>query len=58
MRISRRNRSAPRVSGNFRPYDLDGDFAVVLEVAGQPDGRHAAASEHTLKRVPIAEGVS
>ena len=39
------------------PEDLQGDEAVVFEVAGEIDRGHAAAAELALDRVAIAKGV-
>jgi hypothetical protein len=36
---------------------LQGDGAVVLEVAGEIDGSHAAAPELTLEQVAVAESL-
>ena len=37
--------------GEVRVEDLDGDVAVVLEVAGEVDGRHAAGAELALDAI-------
>ena len=44
------------VGGEMRMQDLDGDGAVVLEVVGEEDGRHAAAADFTLDAVAVGEG--
>ena len=42
--------------GEVLVEDLDGDVAVVLEVVGEVDGRHAAGAELALDAVAIVEG--
>jgi hypothetical protein len=42
--------------GKLGAKELDGDEAVVLEVAGEVDGGHATATEFTLDAVAIDEG--
>src|SRR5262249_45509275 len=39
--------------GQLRSQDLDGDLAIVSEVLGQIDSRHAAPAEFTLDRVAV-----
>jgi hypothetical protein len=38
-----------------RSHQLDGDLAVMLEVAGEEDDRHASAAELALEQVAIVE---
>jgi hypothetical protein len=42
--------------GELRPEQLDRDGAVVLEVAREVDGSHAAAAELPLDAVAVGEG--
>jgi len=44
------------VAEDLGAHDLDGDGAVVLAVAGQVDGGHAAAAQLALHGVAIAQG--
>lgn len=46
----------PESMGRLRGEDLHGDFAVVLQVMGAIDRRHAAAAELTLEPVAPSEG--
>ena len=41
--------------GQLRPEDLDRDFAVVLQVVGSEDDRHASAAHFTRDDVPAFE---
>ena len=41
--------------GDVRVKDLEGDITVMSYVVGEPDGRHPAASELTLKGVAVGE---
>ena len=41
--------------GQLGVEHLEGDEAVVLEVAGEEDGRHPAAPELSLDRVAVAQ---
>ena len=54
--ISLRNRSAPRMAGEFGPQHLDGDLAVVLQVLGEVDRGHAARANLPLDGVAVGEG--
>ena len=56
VRISARNRSAPRTAASSGLEHLDGDLAVVLHVVGEVDGRHAALAELTLDLVGVGQG--
>ena len=38
------------------PEDLDGDLALVAEVAGEVDGGHAALAQLALDAVAVGEG--
>ena len=40
----------------FGPEDLEGDGAIVLDVVGEIDRRHAAGTELTLQAVAVGEG--
>ena len=40
----------------LRPEDLERHLAVVLEIVGEVDGRHAAAPELALEGVAVGEG--
>jgi hypothetical protein len=40
----------------FGAEELEGDGAFVLEIAGEPDGGHAATAELVLERVAIGQG--
>ena len=44
-------------SGQLGPKHLDRDLAVVPDVLGQVDGRHAAAAELPLEHVAIPQSV-
>ncbi len=46
----------PEHGGEFGSQDLDGDFALVFEVLGEVDGRHAAFAEVAFDLVTIGEG--
>ena len=54
-RISRWNRSGPRVGGELGMEHLERDGAVMAEVAREPDRGHAPAPELPLERVAIAQ---
>jgi hypothetical protein len=41
--------------GEVGTQDLDGDLAVVAEVLGEVDGRHAALAELALDAVAVGE---
>lgn len=41
---------------DYRAQHLERDFAIVLEVAGQVDGRHSARADLTLDGVAVGEG--
>ena len=41
----------------LRVQDLEGDVAVVLEIAREIDRGHAAAPELALERVAVSEGL-
>ncbi len=41
--------------GQLGPQHLDGDFAMVLQVLGEVDRRHTAATEFTLDRVAVGK---
>jgi hypothetical protein len=45
----------PEHGREIRLEDLDGDRATVLQILGEPDGGHAAASEDTFDRIPFGE---
>ena len=51
MWISRQEALAAERRGELGMEDLDGDVAVVLEVAREVDRRHAAAAELALDAV-------
>ena len=55
VRISRRKRSGPRPARELGVEDLEGDGAVVPEVAGEVDRGHAAAAELALEGVAAGE---
>ena len=55
MLISRRNRSRAEGLGELGAEDLDGDEAVVLQVAGEVDGGHPAVAELPLDVVSGGE---
>ena len=40
----------------FRPEDLDGNAAIVLQIAPEVDCRHAFGADLATDRVPIGEG--
>ena len=42
--------------GELGVQDLDGHFAIVLEIRGQVDGGHATAAQLALDAVTILEG--
>src|SRR2546427_706492 len=42
--------------GDLGPEDLDGDFAMVLQVLGEVDGCHPAAPQLALERVAVGQG--
>ena len=42
--------------GEFGTQDFDGDFALVLQVLSEVDGRHASFAEVALDFVAIGEG--
>ena len=42
--------------GEFGPEHLDRHFAVVLQVLGEVDGRHAAAPDLSLDGVAVGKG--
>jgi hypothetical protein len=46
---------SPEDGGQFGSQDLDRDTTVVLEVAGQVDGRHATLTDLALDRVTIGQ---
>ena len=56
-RISRVNRSGPRMAAELGAEDFDGDLAAVPEVVGQVDRRHAAAAELAPHGVAVRERV-
>jgi len=39
----------------FQPHHLDGDVAIVLQIAGKIDPRHAARAEGALDVVPVTK---
>ncbi len=43
------------ISSELGLQHLDGDFAMVLQVLGEVDRRHAAAAEFTLDRVAVGK---
>ena len=43
--------------GQFSMEDLEGDWAVVAEVARQVDRGHAATPELTLEGIAVGEGI-
>src|SRR5262245_56591744 len=43
--------------GQFRSQDFERNLAIVLEIAGEIDSRHAAATELALERVTVAKGL-
>ena len=43
--------------GELGAQHLDRDLAVVPQVAGEVDGRHAASPELALEAIPILESV-
>jgi hypothetical protein len=47
----------PQIGGELRVEDLQRDRAVVPEVIGQIDRRHAAPAELALDPVTVAEGL-
>jgi hypothetical protein len=47
----------PEPRCDIRPQHLDGDRAVVLEVAGQVHRGHASATELTLDGVSVDQGL-
>jgi hypothetical protein len=47
---------ASNPGGELGPEQLDRDGAVMLQVAGEIDGRHAAAAELPLDAVAVGEG--
>ena len=53
--ISRRNRSGPSDAASSGWSTLSATGPVVLQVLGQVDGRHAAAAELALERVPLGQ---
>ena len=53
--ISARNRSDAEHRAELGAEHLERDLAVVLEVAGEVDGGHAARAELALDDVPIIE---
>ncbi len=53
--ISRRKRSGPSDGGELGVEHLEGDGAVVLEVAREEDRGHAPATELALEGVPLAQ---
>jgi hypothetical protein len=46
----------PETGGELGAEDLEGDRALVAEVAREVDGRHAAVAELTLEGVAAGEG--
>ena len=52
--ISRRNRSAPMHGGQLGAQHLEGHRSVVLQVAGEEDGRHPARAQFALQRIAVA----
>ncbi len=43
--------------GQVRAEHLEGDEAIVAEVPGEVDRRHAAAAELALEEIAVAQGV-
>ena len=53
--ISVRKRSAPSAAPRSGCEDLDGDVAIVPQVVGEVDGRHAAGAELAIDAIAIGE---
>ena len=54
--ISARKRSAPIDGGELGPEHLEGDAAVVADVLGEVDGRHAGRADLAVEAVAVREG--
>ena len=54
--ISREEPLGAEHGGELGPEHLERDLAVVLEVLGEVDGRHAALAELALDAVAVGQG--
>jgi hypothetical protein len=57
VRISVKNRSAPRLAASSPLQNLQPDWTIMLEVAGQKNCGHGATAELSLERIAVGEGV-